>query len=185
MSVREFMVSNRRPFMHLQILVDDINLKEKYQTSIDNHNLKIIQNIDFPDSGFDLFTPFHGESLVGAHHMLKHKVNKLDLKVKCAAALYDSNGMSFNTGYYLYPRSSISKSFVRLANSVGIIDAGYRGPVCAMLDVVYCDECYLNAYDKMFQICAPSLVPVIAELVSDLGIQTTRGEGGFGSTNCV
>ena len=37
-------------------------------------------------------------------------------------------------GYYLYPRSSIVKTGLRLANSVGIIDAGYRGEIIAVVD---------------------------------------------------
>jgi len=50
------------------------------------------------------------------------------------------------------------------------------------VDVVYDNECYLNAYEKMFQICAPGLVPIVVELVDELGEKTERGEGGFGST---
>ena len=179
----EFMLRHRRPFMHLKILVEDDELRSRYELAINAHNLKTIQTIDFPDSGFDLMTPYSLLNTVGSHKVVCHKVNKVELGVKCAAMLYDIEGKSLNSGYYLYPRSSISKSCIRLANSVGIIDAGYRGQVCAMVDVVYADECYLEAYDRMFQICAPNLAPIIAELVSDLGPVTTRGEGGFGSTN--
>ena len=179
----EFMLRNKRPFMHLKVLIEDQELRTKYETAITNHNLKTIQNIDFPDSGFDLMTPYFATSTTGSRQLVCHKVNKVELGVKCAAVLYDIAGNSANTGYYLYPRSSISKSCVRLANSVGIIDAGYRGQLCAMVDVVYADACYLEAYEKMFQVCAPNLVPVIAELVDDLGVPTSRGEGGFGSTN--
>ena len=32
-----------------------------------------------------------------------------------------------NKAYYLFPRSSISKTPLRLANSIGLIDGGYRG----------------------------------------------------------
>ena len=39
--------------------------------------------------------------------------------------MIDSNNNYLS--YYLYPRSSISKLNIRLANSVGIIDSGYRG----------------------------------------------------------
>ena len=179
----EFMLRNKRPFMHLKVLVEDAELRSKYETAITNHNLKTIQNIDFPDSGFDLMTPYCVTSTVGSHQLVNRKVNKVELGVKCAATLYDIEGNPSNSGYYLYPRSSISKSSIRLANSVGIIDAGYRGQICAMVDVVYNDDTFLDAYDKMFQICAPNLSPVIAELVADLGVATTRGEGGFGSTN--
>ncbi len=35
------------------------------------------------------------------------------------------------TGFYLYPRSSISKTRMRLANSVGIINARYRDELIA------------------------------------------------------
>ena len=54
-----------------------------------------------------------------------------------------------------------------------------------MLDVIYGDEFYLEAYQRMFQICAPGLVPIIVELVDDLGSTTSRGEGGFGSTDLL
>lgn len=177
------LIANQRPHMILRVQVSDPELRERYQHAIEAHNNKMQKNIDFPDSGFDLLTPYNKDSLVGSHKCVFTKVNKIDLQVKCAAVLYDSAGNATNTGYYLYPRSSISKSCIRLANSVGIIDAGYRGPMIAMVDVVYENECYLNAYEKMFQICAPGLVPILVELVDDLGEKTERGEGGFGSTS--
>jgi len=181
--IGDFLRQQRRPFMELRLLVEDLELRSNYETCVNSHNVKMLENIEFPDAGFDLMTPYLKSSSVGSHCFKCHKVNKLDLGVKCRAVLYDSAGSVSNTGYYMYPRSSISKSCIRLANSVGIIDAGYRGPLIAMVDVVYGDECYLNAYDKVFQICAPNLVPIVAVLVDDLGATTMRGEGGFGSTN--
>ena len=181
-NISEFMRQHGRAFMEIRLLVENPELKACYENHATNHNAKIMQNIDFPDSGFDLMTPYLKSSSVGSHHFKCHKVNKLDLGVKCAAILYGTDGCAVNTGYYMYPRSSISKSCIRLANSVGIIDAGYRGPLIAMVDVVYGEECYLNAYDKMFQICAPNLVPIVVVLVDDLGVKTTRGDGGFGSS---
>ena len=38
------------------------------------------------------------------------------------------------TGYFLFPRSSISKTPLRMANSIGLIDAGYRGEIMAVCD---------------------------------------------------
>jgi dUTP pyrophosphatase len=86
---------------------------------------------------------------------------------------------------------------LRLANSVGIIDAGYRGNLTGMFDVVniksenttnkdtdYAD--YIGeAYSRYVQICAPGLTPIIVKVVKslkDLGEATERGTGGFGST---
>jgi dUTPase len=43
----------------------------------------------------------------------------------------------------------------------------------------------INKFDRYIQICAPSLVPILVEIVDnieDLGEETERGVGGFGST---
>jgi dUTPase len=40
-------------------------------------------------------------------------------------------------------------------------------------------------FDRYVQICAPGLVPIIVQMVDskeELGVQTERGDGGFGST---
>ena len=55
--------------------------------------------------------------------------------------------------YYLYPRSSISKTPLRLCNSVGIIDAGYRGNIMAFVDNI--DEDY-DLGTRLFQLCDPN-----------------------------
>jgi len=100
-------------------------------------------------------------------------------------------------GYYLYPRSSISKTRMRIANSVGIIDAGYRGDIIAAVDTIgvfgSSDIWHIwketlmpiKKYDRYFQICAPDLSPFMVHIVdneSELGDPTARGAGGFGST---
>jgi hypothetical protein len=113
--------------------------------------------------------------------------------VESPTETYNNSNKSYNTGYYMYPRSSLSKTMLRLANSVGIIDAGYRGHLIGMFDVInnegnsqYSEVCYNgNIYDRYLQICAPGLLPIIVEIVKnkeDLGEETERGEGGFGST---
>lgn len=100
-------------------------------------------------------------------------------------------------GFYLYPRSSISKTRMRLANSVGIIDAGYRGDLIAAIDTIgvfgstdiwnIWNETLtpINKYDRYFQVCAPDLSPFLVHLVEteqELSPPTERGSGGFGST---
>ena len=85
----------------------------------------------------------------------------------------------------MYPRSSISKSKLRLANNVGIIDAGYRGHLMGMFDCIYEDKLLVNKFDRHLQICAPGLIPIMVTMVAtkeELGVKTSRGEGGFGST---
>ena len=94
-----------------------------------------------------------------------------------------------NTGYYMYPRSSISKTPLRLANSVGIIDSGYRGHLMGMFDclpLAQAGESYtIQPFDRLLQICSPDLGPIYVLLVdfeNELGGNTERGIGGFGST---
>jgi len=85
----------------------------------------------------------------------------------------------------MYPRFSLSKTSLRLANSVGIIDSGYRGNLIGMIDLVDVESYELNKYDRLVQVCAPGLIPIYVEIVDtleDLGTQTLRGTGGFGST---
>jgi len=106
--------------------------------------------------------------------------------------MYLDTGKSYNTGYYMYPRSSISKIPLRLANNVGIIDAGYRGHLIGMFDVLLSynnknisGDYFGNKYDRYLQICSPGLEPIIVEIVErkeDLGNLTIRGDGGFGSS---
>ena len=79
------------------------------------------------------------------------------------------------------PRSSISKTPLRLCNSIGLIDAGYRGEIMAAVDNIK-DEDYIIDYgQRLFQIVAMDGSPLSFELVDTLS-QTDRGAGGFGST---
>jgi dUTP pyrophosphatase len=86
-------------------------------------------------------------------------------------------------GYFLYPRSSTgTKTPLRLANSIGIIDAGYRGNYIAAFDNIRTESFKVERLQRLVQICPPNLTyPLRVELVEDLE-QTIRGTGGFGST---
>ena len=128
-------------------------------------------NATHQDSGFDLFCPAdvkcEGRSIM----------NKIGLGVACAM---EKDGKP--CAYYMYPRSSISKTGLRLANSVGIIDSGYRGELTAVVDNVYESVWSISKGDRLFQICTPDLSPFSrVELVDELD-ETARGAGGFGST---
>jgi len=83
--------------------------------------------------------------------------------------------------YFLMPRSSISKTPLRLANSIGLIDGGYRGELMAMCDNIKDFSFTAEKGTRLFQIVACDCSPIYYELVEDLS-ETTRGSGGFGST---
>lgn len=140
------------------------------------------------DCGFDLFCP---EKLV----VEAGSTTKVNMRCKCAMTY-----MGIPCGFYLYPRSSVgAKTPLRLANSVGIIDSGYRGDCIAVFDNIYNKNhdsnniyngngygCYtITKGDRLVQICSGNLVypiyPIIVDSVDELG-HTSRGIGGFGST---
>lgn len=86
-----------------------------------------------------------------------------------------------NKGYMLVPRSSISKTSIRLANSIGIIDKNYRGDVMVVVDNVSNTDVLLQEGCCYFQIVAfDGVLPKFQ--ISEVDTDTSRGEGGFGST---
>ena len=144
------------------------------------------------DAGFDLFYPDtidvrdsrSGPNIYKLNHMVKCSMSKIDYDI-------DGKEMRSPVGYYMYPRSSTgTKTPLRLANSVGIIDSGYRGHIIAAFDSpasFTCDGgCYtVEQFQRLVQICPPDLsYPVEVELVADETLLGggSRGSGGFGST---
>ena len=94
----------------------------------------------------------------------------------------DNNGLPVS--YYIYMRSSGARTPLRLANSVGIIDAGYRGNIIAAVDNIKDIDYTIEAGTRLFQICSPILEPInleVLELTQNLS-ETERGNNGFGST---
>ena len=82
----------------------------------------------------------------------------------------------------LFPRSSISKTPLRMANSVGVIDSGFTGEIQVPLyntsEVEIVD---VDKYERIAQLVIVPLADVSIEIVEELE-ETDRGDGGFGST---
>ena len=98
-----------------------------------------------------------------------------------------------------FPRSSISKYNLTLANCIGLIDADYRGEVLLRFKYQWQPEDYkirtdnllegrvnftklYNKGDKVCQLKVTKVENVEFVLVYELD-STTRGDGGFGSTD--
>jgi len=169
--------------MELRIFINNEFLRNIYKDLVQNHNAKLDSGYEFLDSGFDILCPEQKGCISG--------LNKFDFQIQCAAY---KKGVA--TGFYMYPRSSLSKTRLRLANSVGIIDSGYRGNLIGMFDclslgrnMTSCECEYdqlVQQYDKLVQICGPNLKPfrvILVNSVEELSAPTTRGSGGFGSTS--
>jgi dUTP pyrophosphatase len=149
--------------LHLEI--ENEELRKMYQKQIDVINKTY--SFTTSDSGFDLFLP--------CDYTIKPKETvMIDLQIKCQP--------KFAGGYYLFPRSSFSKTSLRLKNSVGIIDNSYRGNVAAMVENTSDTETMeLKKGERYFQFCHPSLIAMKGVIVDKLNT-TVRGTGGFGST---
>jgi len=147
-----------------------IKINENASQNVKNHYSNFISH-HVGDSGIDLIVPQDLE-------VNSFQVGTIDYLIQCE--MVDSLNQSVS--YYLYPRSSISKTCFMMANSVGIIDAGYRGNIMSKVRNISSQNSKISENDKMFQICAPDLKPIKIEIVNDL-TETSRGSGGFGSTS--
>jgi dUTP pyrophosphatase len=191
LSVLEKNQHANREIMCLKIFVDsnDTELVNIYKNAAEKHNNKMLSDI-FPDAGFDLYAPDDISASPG-------KLNKIDFKVKCSAKMVSSTSYvikEYNTGFYMYPRSSLSGTKLRLANSVGIIDSGYRGHLIGAFDCLPSSSSNSSfdsnnytviKHTRLVQICSPSLSPIhitIVDYEADVNDNTSRGSGGFGST---
>ena len=161
--------------MELRILPSP-DVRHIYQDAVENHNNKIKGN-SYPDAGFDIYCPEAQQA------SKDHLFLKIDYQIKCSAYFRNAPIDLQPTGYFMCPRSSISSTPLRMANSIGIIDSGYRGNLIAKFDCRHDYE--ISKGDRLMQIVAPDMSPIIAYLVDSedqLGDETERGTGGFGST---
>lgn len=89
--------------------------------------------------------------------------------------------------FLLMPRSSMgSKTPLVLANSVGLIDKGYRGTIKAFVHNLSSVDIKLEKGTSIFQVVSPTLEPwsqaIYVTEEDTIFNKTLRDEGGFGST---
>ena len=127
-----------------------------YDERVSKHN-------DFSDAGFDLICPQDITITAGSIG------NAIDLGVCSAASDFAQVGRCQGCmSYYLYARSSISKTPLRMSNSIGVIDSGYRGKLIAMVDHVGKDDFVVKKGERLFQLCAPNLAEILVEFVDSV-----------------
>ena len=152
--------------MHLKIQPSNSGIKAIYENHTSYHE---------GDSGLDLFI---NERIVVPAKELSFKK---DTGISCEA-FRDKSKQGGNISYYLYPRSSMgAKTPLRLSNSVGIIDSGYRGSIIGIVDNLSDTDYVIEPGTRLFQLCSPILDPITFQIVNTLST-TSRGSGGLGST---
>ena len=116
------------------------------------------------DAGIDLFIPskiiFDPKQTLPIH-----------LKISCELE---------NKPYFCFP-GQVFQTPLRLSNSIGLIDAGYRGEIIASCDNISEEKFELEKGRRLFQIMSITGDPLELEIVDKLS-DSSRGDGGFGST---
>lgn len=162
------------------------DVRSLYESAVGKHN--DLCNSEFFDAGFDLFCPSDldvlAKTTVKINQEVKGEMRFITSLDNCESV---GVGVGVAVGYYMYPRSSTgTKTPLRLANSVGIIDSGYRGHYISVFDNISEETFKVEKGQRLVQICPPNMTyPMRVEIVAnenDLSMNTLRGEGGFGST---
>lgn len=134
------------------------------------------------DSGLDLF-------IIKDQVIKANSVELIDLRISCQLQCKNLSceGSALKEvtkylSYNMYSRSSISKTPLRLANGVGLIDKGYTGTLKAALHNTSNTDFTIKKGERYVQLARPDLGEISFKLVNELR-NTSRGSGGFGSTN--
>jgi len=128
------------------------------------------------DSGIDLFC---SEDII----IKAGETKKIKFDISCEIVCKNNNDL-YNISYYLLPRSSIVKTPLRMANSIGLIDAYYRDNICAVVDNIKDFDFEVKKGTRLFQLVVPSLKPFNKLEVSNKFLNPNKNRnGGFGSTN--
>lgn len=146
---------------------------------------KSVAEIPHENAGVDLF-------VVARYDVTALAENKtptlLDLGTAARLVYVHDDGLEEDVHYWLCPRSSIFKTGLMMANSQGVIDRTYRGTLKAPVWVVAKEPFLVSCSDtaleglRLFQVVAPDMGWISEVRVVESLSETTRGEGGFGST---
>jgi len=180
--------------------------------------IQVLKNEDYQDidnlpkrgtdraTGFDIVATSAPEIVGemydnGAYKRIDYIQYKTNLKLAVQKDREFSNFGYTDLDYDIlaFPRSSVSKYNLVLANCIGLIDADYRGEVLLRFKYIWQPEDYkiktdnllegyvnytklYNKGDKICQLKVTKVENVEFILVNELD-STKRGEGGFGSTD--
>jgi len=174
------MVFIDRPHAVFKVATNNSELRKVYEDAAAVHNEKMAFT-KLPDAGFDLYVP------IDIQFSTSFVTNFIDLEIVGVMETYHMVKDVYEpTSYYMYPRSSLTKTPLMLANHTGIIDSGYRGTLKGGFRwLTTDDEPYtVRKGTRLLQVCHPSLIPVTVDVVDmdHLMNNTERGTGGFGST---
>lgn len=135
------------------------------------------------DAGLDLF-------IIKDQIILPGETALVDLGIQCQSQSFSWCVWKWFKGefftyhsYFLLPRSSIYKTHLIMKNSVGLVDSSYVGNIKAPLyNTSSSEPVLLKKGERIVQLVNNDLSNIHFKLVDNLR-DTSRGSGGFGSTN--
>jgi len=137
------------------------------------------------DAGFDLFVCKNYDA---ATMVQNDAATLLDLGTAARMIREYPDGHREDSHFWLCPRSSIMKTGMMMANSMGVIDSSYRGTLKAPVWVV-APKPFMSTFQdggfqgsRYFQIVAPDMAHIAEVVIVDSLPITVRGTEGFGST---
>ncbi len=133
------------------------------------------QEKDTSNAGIDLFVPEETSFAPGEKKLVS-------MRVKAKLIKYNFDILPTGVHFWMPPRSSISKTGLLLCNSIGVIDASYRGELMAYLWNTTNKEVIVKKGDRLVQIVAPDMRWIKEIKIVDELDKTERGDGGFGSS---
>ena len=177
--------SNNRVLLRLAVSnPNNTELITKYRNAASSRNGENANSKDF-NAGFDLFVPEELQFNSSTDHKVCIDFGIKAYMVEINIETEQENPLS----YWMVPRSSVgSKTPLRMANSLGVIDSGYRGHLKGYFDNM---DAYRNCilpsfeikpFDRFVQIIGPRMDRFDVEVVDSITVDTDRGEQGFGSS---
>lgn len=150
-------------------------------------------------TGYDIISTSDPEIVGEKSAYGYNRIDYIQYKTNLKIAVQKDRTTSNDYDVLAMPRSSVSKYNLVLANSVGLIDADYRGEVLVRFKYIWQPEDFkLNTnnklegtpnFDKIYKkgdkICQLKITRVehVEFYLVDTLDTTQRGEGGFGSTD--
>lgn len=121
---------------------------------------------------------------IGDAGMDIYAIEETTIEPKTTVIIPTGLRMAIPIGYEIQirPRSGMSsKTKIRVANSIGTIDSGYRGDIGIIFDNIGDTPYKINIGDRIAQMVLNEVPVAEFQLVDELD-ETSRGNGGFGST---
>jgi len=117
-----------------------------------------------------------------------------DLRSSADYDIYPGKAETINTGVkaaipignvgVLVPRSSTGSNGLILRNTIGIIDADYRGYIMCKVKNTSAKNIFIQKYERFVQLVILPIPKLITEVVDKLP-DTERGEDGFGASGKI